>query len=223
VRSNGLTASAYRPVADIDPRLADAVLDELRDRGIAAYAEPIASSSMTGLAQPEFVTVHERLYVASSGVAEARELLAAHNRELVDAANEDLSFAEIVATFDQPVASDGRVWPSEEEVAEASSMSSAVAPPNPDEQAPSPAPRADDHFVPPPPPPLPSLDPVTQLAWVGTIGGPALMLVTVLFGLQLPPFVVGLAIAGFVGGFITLVARMTTRDIDDDPDHGAIV
>jgi hypothetical protein len=234
VRTNGLTASAYTPVADIDPRLADALLDELRERGIAAYAEPIATSSMTGLAQPEFVNVHERLYVASTGTREVRELLAAHDKELVDAENDDLSWAQIVADFDQPVATDRRVWPSDEEIVEATTaptlMDSALDDPASDPDAPDERDRergtrrdADDHYVPPPPPPLPSLDPVTQLSWVGTIGGPVLMLVSVLFGLSLPPFVVGLAIVGFVGGFVTLVARMTSRDIDDDPDNGAIV
>ena len=34
---------------------------------------------------------------------------------------------------------------------------------------------------------------------------------------------VAAAIVGFVGGFVTLVARMTSRDIDDGPDSGAIV
>jgi hypothetical protein len=233
MRTNGLTASAYTPVADIDPRLADALLDELRERGIAAYAEPIAASSMTGLAQPEFVNIHERLYVASTGTHEVRQLLEAHDKELVDAANDDLSWAQIVADFDQPVAIDKRVWPSDEEVAEGTTptlMDSILDDPVPNPNATDEHDRetedhrdTGDHYVPPPPPPLPSLDPVTQLAWVGTIGGPVLMLVSVLFGLSLPPFLVGLAIVGFVGGFVTLVARMTSRNVDDDPDNGAIV
>ena len=66
------------------------------------------------------------------------------------------------------------------------------------------------------------MDPVTQVAWVGLIGGPLLLLVAVVFGLTLPTFVSGLAVVGFVGGFVTLVARMQ-RNNPDDPDSGAVV
>jgi hypothetical protein len=235
VRSNGLTAPAYTPVADVDPRLADALLDELRERGIAAYAEPVATTSMTGLNGPEFVTgAVDRLYVASSGADDVRRLIREHHTDLVDAANEDLSWAQIVADFDQPVAAEKRVWPAEEELPDPSQVAfeSHSKPdaagdeeqlPDPDQaEDPPRVPDRDDHFVPPPPPPLPSLDPVTQVAWVGLIGGPLLLLVAVIFGLSLPTFVSGLALIGFVGGFVTLVARMQ-RDDPDDPDSGAVV
>jgi hypothetical protein len=39
-RDNGFVARHYVPLADLDPRLADAMLDLLRDEGIAAYASP---------------------------------------------------------------------------------------------------------------------------------------------------------------------------------------
>jgi hypothetical protein len=38
MRGNGLSASTYVAVADLDPRTADALLAELRERGVAAYA-----------------------------------------------------------------------------------------------------------------------------------------------------------------------------------------
>jgi hypothetical protein len=235
VRSNGLTAAAYTPVADVDPRLADALLEELRERGIAAYAEPVATTSMSGLNGPEFVTgALERLYVASSGADDVRRLIRQHDAELVNAANDDLSWAQIVADFDQPVSAEKRVWPAEEELPEPSHVAlDADSTPDTavdDERGsgagrlddPLRLPDRDDHFIPPPPPPLPSLDPVTQVAWVGLVGGPLLLLVAVIFGLSLPAFVSGLAVIGFVGGFVTLVARMQ-RDDPDDPASGAVV
>jgi hypothetical protein len=231
VRSNGLTAAAYTPVADVDPRLADALLEELRDQGIAAYAEPVSRTSMSGLNGPEFVSgVLDRLYVASSGAEHVRQLLRRHDAELVDAANEDLSWAQIVADFDQPVAAEKRLWPLEEELSEPTRATPGgdLSPdawtqsePDPPDELPSALDR-DEHFVPPTPPPLPSLDPVTQVAWVGLIGGPLLLLVAVVFGLSLPTFVSGLAVVGFVGGFVTLVARMQRND-PDDTDSGAVV
>src|SRR3954447_12332795 len=39
-RDNGLRCSGYVAVADFDPRIADAMLEALRDNGIAAYAAP---------------------------------------------------------------------------------------------------------------------------------------------------------------------------------------
>ena len=39
-RDNGFVARHYVPLADLDPRLADAMLEALRAEGIAAYVEP---------------------------------------------------------------------------------------------------------------------------------------------------------------------------------------
>ena len=41
MRSNGLQASSYTPVADLNPSVAEALLDELKERQIAAYCQPI--------------------------------------------------------------------------------------------------------------------------------------------------------------------------------------
>ncbi len=79
-----------------------------------------------------------------------------------------------------------------------------------------------DHFVPPPPPPLPSGDRVTRFAWLGVLGGPVLLLMTSLLGLD--PILGGVAVAGFIAGFVTLVARMQDRvEQDDSGDDGAVV
>jgi len=80
------------------------------------------------------------------------------------------------------------------------------------------------HFVPPEPPPLPHLDPRRAIAWGGLIGGPFLLLVAVVFGLAYPTWLTGILVAGFVGGFVFLVATMPRGRHDDwSGDDGAVV
>ncbi|MGW0993893.1 hypothetical protein ACWD5V_11345 [Streptomyces sp. NPDC002523] len=79
------------------------------------------------------------------------------------------------------------------------------------------------HFVPPEPPPLPSTDTTARFAWLGVVGGPLLLLLAVLLGWQMTWWLTTLGIGGFLGGFVTLVARMRTDDEDGDPGRGAVV
>ncbi|MET9952681.1 hypothetical protein ABZ135_14185 [Streptomyces sp. NPDC006339] len=83
------------------------------------------------------------------------------------------------------------------------------------------------HFVPPEPPPLPEADATTKFAWLGVIGGPVLMLFAVLFRWDMTWWLTTLCVGGFLGGFVTLVARMKHDDEDDDgfddPGRGAVV
>lgn len=81
-----------------------------------------------------------------------------------------------------------------------------------------------DHFVPPDPPPLPETDLTTKLAWVAVLGGPLLLLGSVLFQQEMTWWIVTLGVGGFLGGFAALISRM--RDGDDDwtdPGSGAVV
>ncbi|GGW31858.1 hypothetical protein [Streptomyces xantholiticus] len=81
------------------------------------------------------------------------------------------------------------------------------------------------HFVPPEPPPLPEADVTARFAWLAVIGGPVLMLVAVVLRWDMTWWLTTLCIGGFLGGFATLVARMSHGD-DDDPDEpgrGAVV
>ncbi|MER6912983.1 hypothetical protein ABT354_15045 [Streptomyces sp. NPDC000594] len=93
-------------------------------------------------------------------------------------------------------------------------------------------PREDDldasdegHFVPPEPPPLPEADTTAKFAWLGVIGGPVLMLLAVLFRWDMTWWLTTLCVGGFLGGFLTLVARMSSGDDEenDDPGRGAVV
>lgn len=83
----------------------------------------------------------------------------------------------------------------------------------------------DDHFVPPEPPPLPPTDLTTKMAWTGAIGGPLLLIGAVLFQQPITWWMWTLGIGGFLGGFVTLIARMGDDDEDgfDDPGRGAVV
>ncbi|WP_277993021.1 hypothetical protein [Streptomyces sp. NP-1717] len=80
------------------------------------------------------------------------------------------------------------------------------------------------HFVPPEPPPLPEADVTAKFAWLAVIGGPVLMLLAVLFQWEMTWWLTTVCIGGFLGGFVTLVARMQHDDEeDDDPGRGAVV
>ncbi|WP_282691830.1 hypothetical protein [Streptomyces sp. CC208A] len=95
------------------------------------------------------------------------------------------------------------------------------------EEAPGGGAADEGHFVPPEPPPLPEADATTKFAWLAVIGGPVLMLVAVLLQWDMTWWLTTLCIGGFLGGFVTLVARMKGDDEDDDgyndPGRGAVV
>lgn len=80
-----------------------------------------------------------------------------------------------------------------------------------------------DAFVPPDPPLPPRGDVISTLAWAGVLIGPAFLLLAVLVWRDdAPQMLVLAAVAAFIGGFVTLVARMP-RHRDDDDDDGAVV
>lgn len=80
----------------------------------------------------------------------------------------------------------------------------------------------EEGFVPPPPPPLPRLAPDRLAAWVGIFGSPAVLVLALILQISIPPWLGYLLIAGFVGGFLYLVLRMS-REPRDPWDDGAQV
>lgn len=122
---------------------------------------------------------------------------------------------------DEPVPYDKQVW--EQIVADLSDEVPAAPPPPP---PPVPQPHVDDDpdetYTPPEPPPLPSMDLVTRLAWMGTLGGPLLLFIGVLLPGLVSPGVVALGIAAFVAGFLTLVLR-DPNEPEDGWDDGSAV
>jgi len=80
----------------------------------------------------------------------------------------------------------------------------------------------DGDFEPPEPPPIPRGDTTTRFAWFAAIGGPVLMLASMLLGLG--TFLTGVGLATFVSGFAVLVARMDDKPRQDDGwDDGAVL
>jgi hypothetical protein len=146
--------------------------------------------------------------------------------------DEDAIWAEIVAGFDDVPEGDDVPWPDEENLREPAD------PPEEGEDRTGRLPRArvikpseapefppddgeEEHYVPPPPPPLPTADPLTKGAWIALIGGPVYLLITVILDWEVPGWAAFLAVAAFIGGFVTLVLRM--GDEPRDPDDGAVV
>ncbi|MFW6775677.1 hypothetical protein ACOACO_15445 [Nocardioides sp. CPCC 205120] len=81
----------------------------------------------------------------------------------------------------------------------------------------------EDRFVPPVPPPLPRPSPPRLIAWLGVLGMPALLVLSLLLGVVLWPVVSSFMVVWFLGGFAYLVASMPTQRVDDDGDDGAVV
>jgi hypothetical protein len=79
----------------------------------------------------------------------------------------------------------------------------------------------DEPFVPEPPPPLPRPALPVLLAWIG-LGYAAVVVLLASFGVRLPPWAGWLALAGFVGGFAVLVARLP-RSRPPDAGDGAVL
>lgn len=145
--------------------------------------------------------------------------------------DEDAIWREIVAGFDQD-APGSPSWPDRENIQDAGPRITAariIRPAEPPLSPREPEPDADDdsddegHYVPPPPPPLPQADPVTKFAWIALAGGPLYLLLTAILQWDVPGWAAFMAVAAFVGGFVTLVLRMGDERRDDGPDDGAVV
>jgi hypothetical protein len=207
MRSNGLTAPSYAPVADVDPQVAHVLLGELRQRGVAAYSKPVEGNGTAALGVAEYrVAVKERLYVDAVAATDVRDLII-RSAPTSDVDNEDLRWEQIVARFEETDVPPVPRWPDAEEVAAEAADDA-----------------ADDFFIPAEPPPLPRLAPYQQLAWIGLAGGPLLLLIAALFAVTLPVWLSLAAVGGFVGGFLVLVATMEDRrPPDEESGNGAVV
>lgn len=250
MRENGLRATAYVAVADLHPQLADVMLETLADEGIAAYASPPPSGR--GLAMPtQFPTGPvDRLWVDRDAIAAARrilddrlpELRAELERADTDSASEraehgdnpdtvpggvlvdDDTWAAIIASYRADSAS-GHAWPNAQDDPSSSERPAGAAewPEERIVRRPKPPEDPTDHFEPPPPPPLPTADSTTRLAWAGVLGGPVLLLLSVMLDWDLASWAQVVAVGAMVGGFVTLVARMRDGSDEESDDGGAVV
>ena len=234
-RDNGLHAPSYDRLRDVETHLVDGLLDRLRDIDVAAYSAPTP-----GRRGPYGDTVipggpSDAVWVDSRRRDEARQVT---DRYLEEVAAE-VAWAGIVADFDLEAADEVPRWPASEDLPERKTREGT---PDGDPAEPSttyssfeelraatPAPPVarpdpDEHFEPPPPPPLPRVDTVGRFAWAGAVGGPVLLVLAALLGIPLAGWVGLLALAAFMAGFVTLVARMKDRPPNDSgPDDGAVV
>ncbi|WP_051710619.1 hypothetical protein [Streptomyces sp. NRRL S-350] len=169
-------------------------------------------------------------------------------------AEQDEIFAALVAQFDDPVDLNNPNWPEVENLRAQNGLKGGHKE-GPAERgdrddladlAPQPRPRSgrpvlpaagsgprdfeleesdEGHFVPPEPPPLPEADVTTKFAWLAVLGGPALLLIDAVVWREISGWPAWIGVTAFLGGFVTLVARMRDRDEDEpeDPDHGAVV
>ena len=218
-RDNGLDATLWSPLRDVDPRVGEHLLDLLEAAGIAAYLEPSADvgpyTRTVFLPSPP----SDRLYVDRSRQAEARGLVDQHpdvhppgpraerpapRREI----DHDAEWRRIVAAFE---AENGRTVVEEEP---------ADTPP----PAPAEVPvldRPDEHYEPPPPPPLPVPAPGVLYAVLLVVAGVLLIARPSVLGLSGDAGLV-LGVAVIAGGAAMLVSRMRERSADDG-DDGAVV
>ena len=226
-RDNGLDATLWSPVRDVDPRVGEHLLDLLQAVGIAAYLEPSADvepyTRSVSLPSPP----SDRLFVDRDRRVEARTVVdqhvpagaesldqrPEHAREPERAAvrrdlDEDAEWAGIVAAFE---AESGR------NIVE----DPPAVPPSPVQHEVPILDRPDEHYEPPPPPPLPVPAPASLYAvllvvfGVLLVGSPGILRLSTDVGLVL-------GVAAIAGGVAMLVSRMRDRS-EDDGDDGAVV
>lgn len=226
MRDNGLNAASWVLLADVDPRVADAALDALRNAGVAAYTD------VSPVPRPT-----DQLYVDAAARERAEAVLlelqqqgeTSGQRLAYDPAEVDAEFARIIAGMDSTAPERGEP-PTQQRDSETGSDATTTttgweivgsARHDVEDQ---PGEAADEeHFVPPPPPPVPRGDAISRFAWLGLIGAPVLTLLCVLMNWRLEGWQALLVAGAFIGGFATLVIRMGNGDDDDDPDGGAVV
>jgi hypothetical protein len=221
-----LRCSGYVAAGDLDPRVADALLDALRAEGIAAYASPTPASrgGYLELRLPDKLT--DRVYVDSDKADRAMVLF---EEEKADATppksaapstsgdlDVDTAWKQLLTSLQTP--STTVTWPDREDVSASSPPATfdaerlSVGASRYDEPE-------DEHYVPPKPPPLPKLRSVTVVALLAILGGIAI-LVTRVDGGDLG----WLGIAAIIGGGVALVWHMKDGPPTDSGwDDGAVV
>lgn len=219
---NGLDATLWSPLRDVDPRVGEHLLDVLQAVGIAAYLEPSADvepyTRTVSLPSPP----SDRLFVDRARRAEARSVVDEHAPPAVEVPaapppepvparqglDEDAEWRRIVAAFE---AEHGRSGVDEQPV---------DAPPPPVHELPV-LDQPDEHFEPPPPPPIPAPAPASLYAVLLIVGGVLLIGAPGILRLSADVGLV-IGVAGIAGGVAMLVSRMRDRS-DDDGDDGAVV
>ena len=208
-RDNGLRCANYTPVADLDPRVVDALLATLRDEGIAAYATPTPAATGGAMEVRMPSRPIDRLWVDDTQVARANDLVDRESSE--QPAPQDVDFESawqgVLASLQATPGPATPTWPEEDQ------------PPELDESYESYDPADEAHYDPPPPPPLPRLR-------KATLGAIAVMLFGVLIlatNVDGGSFTV-VAVIAIIGGIASLVWNMRNGPPTDSGwDDGAVV
>jgi hypothetical protein len=243
-RDNGLHATSYVRLRDVETHLVEGLLERLRDEEVAAYVEPAPGKRGPYGDTVLPVSPTDSVYVDTTRLDQAR---AASDRYLAEIAEEERTWAGLVAAFEAPTSDEVPRWPASEDIDEPDSGSGTEAgglrsarvvrpadlpPAGFGELRDAITPEAgtsydagrDDHFEPPPPPPLPMPDTIGRFAWAAVVVGPLFLVISALFSLDVSGWPGLLALCASVGGFITLVARMKDRpDSELGDDDGAVV
>ena len=102
-RDNGLTATSYVRLTDVETHLVDELLDRLREAGVAAYSAPaLGRRGPYGDTVPP-VGPNDSVYVDASARERARTVTDAYLAEIQD----DIAWADIVAGFDRDASDSG--------------------------------------------------------------------------------------------------------------------
>jgi len=230
-RDNGLRCGGYVAVGDLDPRVADAMLDTLRAEGIAAYVLPTPASRGGYLELRLPARMTDRLYVDTTKSERAIELVGLERAEAEPAPRAarpepdldvDAAWQGLLASLKAPA--DSATWPSRENVSESRRPAHLDDIPLEGlelEQLTStePVDLDDEHFVPPEAPPVPRLRRVTAGALAAIALG-VLALGTNFDGGSLA----WLAIFAIIGGGLVLVWNVKSGPPTDSGwDDGAVV
>lgn len=128
-RDNGFVARHYLPLADLDPRLAEAMLEVLRAESIAAYVEP-STGRLGGYLEVHMPDrPHDRLWVDREQRERAAALLSQHTEAAPlpveerppddEAPSFEDAWAELVANYNAHDAMSAPPWPAAEDVLDA--------------------------------------------------------------------------------------------------------
>jgi hypothetical protein len=216
-RDNGLRAGNYVAVGDVDPRIADSLLESLRERGIAAYAVP-ATGTVGGAMETRLPSRPlDRLFVDDQRLDQARDIVRADNPPpdtgSDTAPDFEASWQQVLTSLQSNPTHLVSPWPERENLT-LEEREQAY-----DEQAAAAADPEDEHFVPPPAPPLPRLRRATWTA-LATMAFAVAVMVTDVGGRTLDV----LAFLVFVAAAASLVYNMRPGPpSDDDSDDGAVV
>jgi hypothetical protein len=217
-RDNGLRCGGYAPVADLDPRIADALLSVLRDAGIAAYAAPTPAATGGAMETRLPSRPVDRLWVDDQQVARAKDLVDEQTRE----PDIDAAWQQVLASLQSPSSSPVPPWPVSEDVDgpdEPAEDTRLVREAGLDDARDDGEALDDEHFVPPPPPPFPRLHRKTVAAIAAIVVG----LVILATNFDGGSFTV-LAVIAILGGLASLVWRMHDGPPTDSGwDDGAVV